>query len=214
MFKRLALIILSAALTLTVAAASPAQAKRLGGGQSSGSKSGFSSSPSPGYSGSQPLRSSPPPTAAQPSAQPGSAQNYGTQPQSPLPGPGLGTAAAPSRPWGGFLGGMLAGGILGLCSLIRLQSAVLLLAVVPIALFAIQNRKLLIAFPRCINHAFSYRVKYRHPGYFVIRRTCLAVHHHAPAACILCDICKVLPIAAKNQAVFENSVPCRTLFPI
>ena len=36
---------------------------------------------------------------------------------------------------------LLAGGILGLCSLIRLQSAVLLLAVVPIAFFAIKNKK-------------------------------------------------------------------------
>ncbi len=36
---------------------------------------------------------------------------------------------------------LLAGGILGLCSLIRLQSAILLLAAIPIAFFAIKNKK-------------------------------------------------------------------------
>ncbi len=107
MSKRFLLILLAAVVAFSLCAADQAQAKRLGGGSSSGAPSGFGSSSGRG-SYDSPTRSTPPPSQVLPSRDQGL-----PPPQSPLPGPGLGTAAAPSRPFGGFLGGMLAGGLIG-----------------------------------------------------------------------------------------------------
>jgi predicted lipid-binding transport protein (Tim44 family) len=109
MSKRFLSILLAAvaALVLVLPGPDAALAKRLGGGGSSGSKSGFSSSRS--YQ-SAPSSPSAPSNSFGSQSREQSAQRPQPLPQSQ---PGGLAQPAPSRPWGGFLGGMLAGGLIG-----------------------------------------------------------------------------------------------------